>query len=137
LSCALAQKACRGGHTALYLRLPRLFKELQLAHGDGSFSKLMATFAKIDLIVLDDWGLAPLGAEHCRDLLELLDDRHGQRSTLVTSQLPVEHWHEIIGDPTLADAILDRLMHNTYRANLKEKSMRKRHAKLAATTATK
>jgi DNA replication protein DnaC len=136
LACALAQKACREGYTALYLRLPRLFEELQLAHGDGRFPKLMATFAKIDLIVLDDWGLASLGAEQRRDLLELLDDRHGQRSTLVTSQLPVEHWHEIIGDPTLADAILDRLVHNAYRLNLKGESMRKRHPKLAAAATT-
>jgi DNA replication protein DnaC len=136
LACALAQKACREGYTALYLRLPRLLEELQLAHGDGRFPKLMGTFAKIDLIVLDDWGLAPLSAEHRRDLLELLDDCHGQRSALVTSQLPLEQWHEIIGEPTLADAILDRLVHNAYRLNLKGESMRKRHAKLAATAAT-
>ena len=87
-----------------------------------------------DLIVLDDWGLAKLTAEQRRDLLELLDDRHGNRSTLVTSQLPVDHWHDIIGDPTLADAILDRLIHNAYRINLKGESLRKRHAKLTATT---
>jgi DNA replication protein DnaC len=134
IACAMAQKACREGYTALYLRLPRLFEELSLAHGDGRFPKLMAAFAKTDLIVLDDWGLAKLTAEQRRDLLELLDDRHGNRSTLVTSQLPVEHWHETIGDPTLADAILDRLIHNAYRIKLKGESMRKRHAKLTATT---
>ena len=133
IACALAHKACREGYTALYLRLPRLFEELSLAHGDGRFPKLMATFAKTDLIVLDDWGLAKLTAEQRRDLLELLDDRHGNRSTVVTSQLPVDHWHEIIGDPTLADAILDRLIHNAYRVNLKGESMRKRHAKLTTT----
>jgi DNA replication protein DnaC len=134
IACAMAQKACREGYTALYLRLPRLFEELSLAHGDGRFPKLMAAFAKIDLIILDDWGLAKLTAEQRRDLLELLDDRHGNRSTLVTSQLPVDHWHETIGDPTLADAILDRLIHNAYRINLKGESMRKRNAKLTAAT---
>ena len=134
IACALAQKACREGYTALYLRLPRLFQELALAHGDGRFPKLMATFAKTDLIVLDDWGLAKLNAEQRRDLLELLDDRHTSRSTIVTSQIPVDHWHEIIGDPTLADAILDRLVHNAYRINLKGESMRKRYAKLTAIT---
>jgi DNA replication protein DnaC len=134
IACALAHKACREGYTALYLRLPRLFEDLSLAHGDGRFTKLMAAFAKTDLLVLDDWGLAKLTAEQRRDLLELLDDRHGHRSTLVTSQIPVDHWHEIIGDPTLADAILDRLVHNAYRINLKGESLRKRHAKLTSTT---
>lgn len=134
IACALAQKACREGYTALYLRLPRLFQELALAHGDGRFPKLMATFAKTDLIVLDDWGLAKLNAEQRRDLLELLDERHTSRSTIVTSQIPVDHWHEVIGDQTLADAILDRLVHNAYRINLKGESMRKRYAKLTATT---
>ena len=134
IACAFAHKACREGYTALYLRLPRLFEELALAHADGRFTKLMAGFAKTDLIVLDDWGLAKLTAEQRRDLLELLDDRHGNRSTVVTSQLPVDHWHEIIGDPTLADAILDRLVHNSYRINLKGESMRKRYAKLTATS---
>jgi DNA replication protein DnaC len=134
IACAMAQKACREGYTTRYLRLPRLFEELSLAHGDGRFPKLMAAFAKTDLIVLDDWGLSKLTAEQRRDLLELLDDRHGNRSTIVTSQLPVDHWHETIGDPTLADAILDRLIHNAYRINLKGESLRKRHAKLTATT---
>jgi len=134
IACALAQKACREGYTALYLRLPRLFEELSLAHGDGRFTKLIAGFAKTDLIILDDWGLAKLTAEQRRDLLELLDDRHGNRSTLVTSQVPVDHWHEVIGDPTLGDAILDRLVHNAYRINLKGESMRKRHAKLTSTS---
>ena len=133
IACALAHKACRQGYTALYLRLPRLFEQLSLAHGDGRFPKLMDAFAKTDLIVLDDWGLAKLTAEQRRDLLELLDDRHGSRSTLVTSQLPVDHWHEIIADPTLADAILDRLVHNAYRIHLKGETMRKRHAKLTPT----
>ena len=133
IACALAQKACREGYSVLYLRLPRLFEDLGLAHGDGRFSKLMAGFAKTDLIILDDWGLAKFTAEQRRDLLELLDDRHGNRSTLVTSQVPVDHWHEVIGDPTLGDAILDRLVHNAYRIHLKGESMRKRHAKLTST----
>jgi DNA replication protein DnaC len=137
IACALAQKACREGYTALYLRLPRLFEELSLAHGDGRFTKLMAGFAKTDLIILDDWGLAKFTAEQRRDLLELLDDRHGNRSTVVTSQVPVEHWHEVIGDHTLADAILDRLVHSAYRINLKGESMRKRHAKLTPTLDSK
>lgn len=129
IACALAQQACRQGFTTRYLRAPRLFEDLHLAHADGRFPKLMAGYAKTDLIVLDDWGLASLDAAARRDLLELLDDRHGQRSTLVTSQLPVEHWHEVIGDPTLADAILDRLVHSAYRITLKGESMRKRKAK--------
>jgi DNA replication protein DnaC len=137
IACALAQKACREGYTALYLRLPRLFEDLGLAHGDGRFTKLMAGFAKTDLIILDDWGLAKFTAEQRRDLLELIDDRHGNRSTVVTSQVPVDHWHEVIGDHTLADAILDRLVHSAYRINLKGESMRKRHAKLTPTPHSK
>jgi DNA replication protein DnaC len=129
IGCALAHHACRQGYTVRYLRLPRLFEELRLAHADGRFPKLMSTLAKTDLLLIDDWGLTTLDSEARRDLLELLDDRHGQCSTLVTSQLPVEHWHDIIGDPTLADAILDRLVHNAYRITLKGESMRKRQAK--------
>lgn len=129
IACALAQQARRQGFTTCYLRAPRLFENLHLAHADGRFPKLMAGYAKTDLIVLDDWGLASLDAAARRDLLELLDDRHDQRSTLVTSQLPVDHWHEVIGDPTLADAILDRLVHSAYRITLKGESMRKRKAK--------
>lgn len=129
IACALAQQACRQGYTTRYLRAPRLFEELHLAHADGRFPKLMASYAKTDLIVLDDWGLSGLDATARRDLLELLDDRHGHRATLVTSQLPVEHWHEVIGDPTLADAILDRLVHSAYRLTLKGESMRKQKAK--------
>jgi DNA replication protein DnaC len=129
IACALAQHACRQGYTTRYLRVPRLFEELRLAHADGRFPKLMKSFAKTDLIVLDDWGLISLDTNARRDLLELLDDRHGQHATLVTSQLPVEHWHDVIGDPTLADAILDRLVHSAYRLTLKGESMRKRKAK--------
>jgi DNA replication protein DnaC len=134
IACALAHKACREGYTAQYLRLPRLFEDLGLAHGDGRFTKLMAGFARTDLIILDDWGLTKFNAEQRRDLLELLDDRHGNRSTVVTSQVPVDHWHDVIGDPTLGDAILDRLVHDAYRINLKGESLRKRYSKLTTTT---
>ena len=136
IACALAHKACREGYSALYLPLPRLFEQLTLAHADGRYPKLMASFAKTDLIVLDDWGLTKLTAEQRQDLLELLEDRHANRSTIVTSQVPVDHWHEIIGNPTLADAILDRLVHNAYRIHLKGESMRKRYAKLTTTTSS-
>ena len=134
LSCALAQKACRECYTALYLRLPRLLQEMAIAKGDGRYPKLLTTLAKTDVLILDDWGLAKLTAEQRRDLLEILEDRHGVRSTLATSQLPIEKWHDSIGDPTLADAILDRLVHNAYKINLKGDSMRKRKADLTHTT---
>ena len=104
-----------------------------LARSDGRFAKLMAGYAKTDLLILDDWGLAPFTAAQRRDMLELLDDRYGNRSTLVTSQMPVDKWHALIGDPTLGDAILDRLVHNAYRIELKGESMRRRATKLTAT----
>lgn len=130
IACALGHKACREGFTALYVRLPRLLQELPIAKGDGRYVKLMASLAKTDLLLLDDWGLATLSDENRRDLLELLEDRHDRRATIVTSQFPLEHWHEAIGDPTLADAILDRLVHNAYKIILKGESMRKRRVKL-------
>lgn len=126
LACALANQACRQGRSVLYLRVPRLFEDIAIAHGDGRYSKLLTQFAKTDVLVLDDWGLALLTDAARRDLLEILDDRHGHRSTLVTSQLPVTNWHESIGDPTLADAILDRLVHNAHQLTLTGESMRKR-----------
>lgn len=125
LGCAMAHKACREGYSVRYVRLPRLFRELMSARADGSYGKLLSQCAKTDLIVLDDWGITPLSGEHRRDLLEMLEDRYGLRSTLVTSQLPVEQWHEYLDDPTVADAILDRLVHNTYTIKLKGESMRK------------
>ena len=109
---------------------PRFLQELPIAKGDGRYGKLMTTLAKTDLLILDDWGLAPLSDENRRDLLEIVEDRHDCRATLVTSQLPVEHWHEALGDPTLADAILDRLVHNAYKITLQGESMRKRQARL-------
>jgi DNA replication protein DnaC len=125
LACALAHQACREEYTVRYLRLPRLFQDLQISKGDGRYTKLLAALAKTDLIALDDWGIAPLADEQRRDLLEVLEDRHGFRSTLVAAQLPVDKWHAQIGDPTLADAILDRLIHNAYKLPLKGDSMRK------------
>lgn len=127
LACALGHQACREGYTVLYLRLPRLLQELPIAKGDGRYPKLMAALAKTALLILDDWGLATLSDENRRDVLELLEDRHGRSATIVTSQFPVEHWHAALGDPTLADAILDRLLHNAYKIALKGESMRKRH----------
>ena len=128
LGCALAHQACRQGLSALYLRAPRLFDELSLCHADGSFRKRLAAIAKVDLVVIDDFAIAPIGPRERTDLLELLDDRVGARSTLITSQLPIEHWHEYIGDPTLADAILDRLLHSAHKIHLEGESMRKRVA---------
>jgi len=132
IACALAHKACREGYSAQYLRLPRLLEELPLAKGDGSYPKLLTTLAKMDVLILDDWGLSKLNAEQRRDLLEILEDRHDRRSTIVTSQLPINQWQQIIGDPTLADAILDRLVHNAYKINLKGESMRKKKAELTS-----
>jgi len=128
LACALGHKACRDGWSVLYLRLPRLLHDLPMAKGDGRYSKLMASLAKTDVLLLDDWALTSFSDENRRDVLELLEDRHDRRATLVTSQLPVEHWHAALGDPTLADAILDRLVHNAYTIALKGDSMRKRLA---------
>ncbi|MCK5340438.1 MAG: IS21-like element helper ATPase IstB [Desulfobulbaceae bacterium] len=130
LACAFAQKACREGFNALYLRMTKLFENLSLAKGDGRYLKLLTSFAKTDLLVLDDYGLAPLNQEQRHDLLEILEDRHGLKSTLVTSQLPIKHWHEQIGDPTLADAILDRLVHSAHKIQLEGESMRKKKANL-------
>ncbi len=128
ITCALGQTACRQGFTTLYLRLPRFLQDLTIAKADGRYGKLMTTLSKTDLLLLDDFGLTPLSDEHRHDLLEVIEDRHGRRATMVTSQLPVAHWHEAIGDPTLADAILDRLVHNAYKITLKGDSMRKRLA---------
>jgi len=125
LACALAHKACLEGCSALYLRLPRLFEDLRLAKADGRYGKLMLGYAKTDLLVLDDWGLTPMTDPQRRDLLELMEDRYGLKSTIITSQLPVTAWHDAIGDPTLADAILDRIVHNAHKIDMKGESMRK------------
>ena len=130
LACALAHRACMEGYSALYLRVPRLFGELAIARGDGRHEKLLRSYAKADLLVLDDWGLTRLSAEERGDLLEIMEDRYQLRSTVVASQLPLDSWHEVIGDPTIADAVLDRLVHNAYRISLKGGSMRKKSSPL-------
>ena len=129
LACALAHKACREGYRAVYFYGPKLFRELTMARADGSLAKLFKKVAKAQLLVVDDWGLAKLDEQHYRDFLEILDDRQGRGATLVTSQFPVNTWHETILDPTVADAILDRLIHNAHRIELKGESMRKRKTK--------
>jgi DNA replication protein DnaC len=129
LACALAHKACLEGYSSFYARLPRLLPELIIAKGVGTHIKKLNELAKMDVLILDDWGIMTMTAEHKRDLLEVLDDRHDKRSTIVTSQLPIKLWHKSINDDTLADAILDRLVHNAHRIELKGESMRKVRAK--------
>ena len=125
LACALGQRAARSGFTVFYARAPRLLEELRVAHGDGSFGRRLAQLARTDLLILDDFAIAPLGAGERNDLLELLDDRVGTRATLITSQLPISAWHEWLADPTLADAILDRIVHSAHKIALKGESLRK------------
>jgi DNA replication protein DnaC len=129
LASALGHKACRDNRSVLYHRLPRLFEDLDLARGDGRYPRILRSLARADLLILDDWGLEPLDANARHDLLEILEERYGRRSTVVTSQLPVDRWHEIIGDPTYADAILDRLVHNAHRIELEGESMRRTRGK--------
>jgi len=125
LACALGQKACRDGKTVLYHRLPRLFADLDLAHGDGRFPRLFRQLTKVDLLILDDWGPDRLTAGQRRDLMEIVEDRYGTGATAITSQLPVDAWHAVIDEPTFADAILDRLVHNAHRLALDGPSLRK------------
>ena len=125
LGCALGHKACREDFPVLYYRAPRLFAELALARGDGRYAKRLRSLARVDLLILDDWGPEQLTAEQRRDVLEIVEDRYDKRSTIITSQLPVAQWYDVIGEPTLADAILDRVVHNAYRIELKGESMRK------------
>lgn len=125
LACAFGHSACRQGLSTRYFRLSRLLNELTMARGDGSYPKLLQKLAKTELLIIDDWGLAPLADLERRDFLEIIDDRYGQRATLVTSQLPIDHWHDVAGDPTFADAILDRLVHNAHKLILKGGSMRR------------
>jgi DNA replication protein DnaC len=132
LACALAHQACRDGHRACYYYAPKLFRELQNAQADGSLIKLLKRLARAALIVIDDFGVAAVAGKQYRDLLEILDDRHGLGATLITSQFPVDQWHGVINDATVADAILDRLVHNAYRLDLKGESIRKTRAGLNA-----
>ena len=124
LACALAHQAARAGFSVLYVRAARLFDELQVAHGDGSFARRLMQLARLDLLVIDDFAISAIGAAERNDLLEVLDDRVGTRSTLITSQLPVKAWHTYLDDPTLADAILDRVVHSSHKIELKGKSLR-------------
>ena len=125
LGCALAHKACRENRSVLYVRAPKLFDELALAHGDGTFARRAKNLGAVQLLVIDDWGLEPLTAQARHDLLEILEDRYARKSTLVTSQVPVADWHAIIGNATYADAILDRLVHNAHRIELSGDSLRR------------
>jgi len=134
VACALAHRACLDGYTSRYYRLPRLWEELKIAKANGTYSNWLTQLAKIDLLILDDWGLVAPDIERRQDLLEILDDRYQKRSTIVTSQVPVTHWHEHLNDATLADAILDRLLHNSIRFELKGESMRKNQKGLQDTS---
>jgi DNA replication protein DnaC len=124
LACALGHKACRDDRSVLYYRVPRLLDALALARGDGRYPRLLKSLARVELLILDDWGLAPLTSQQGRDLLDIVDDRHGRGSTILTSQIPVKHWHELIADPTVADAVLDRLVHTSHRLDLDGPSLR-------------
>ena len=130
IACALGQQACRKGHRVLYRRVSRLFDELALAHADGSYPRLLARLAKIEVLILDDWGLAPVGPRERRDLNEIMDDRYGSSSTIITSQYPTETWHDHLGDPTTADAICDRILSNAHRVKLAGPSRRKQESNL-------
>lgn len=128
LACALGQKACREDLSVAYYRMPRLFETLALARGDGRYGKLLRSLARVKLLILDDWGPEALTPEQARDLLEIVEDRYDAGSILITSQAPINRWHDMIGIPTLADAILDRLVHNAYRIELSGESLRKQRA---------
>lgn len=129
LACAFAQQACRKGYRATYRRASRLFDEMLLARADGTYVRLLAHLARMDILVIDDWGLEQPNERQRADLLEVLEDRHGLRSTIMTSQLPPEKWHDTLGEPTVADAVCDRVLHNAHRLVLKGPSMRKETAK--------
>jgi len=128
LACALAQHACRRGHSALYQRVPRLGEDLRIRHGNGTFTRWLDTLKATDVLLLDDWGMSAMDAQTRADLLEIIDDRASHRATIITSQLPIEHWHEWIGDQTIADAMLDRLMQNHHRFTITGDSMRRQSA---------
>jgi DNA replication protein DnaC len=135
LACALGHKACREGFSVLYKRAPRLFTDLTQARGEGRLPRLLAALERIRLLIIDDWGPEPLTGDQRRDLLEIVDDRYDKGSLLITSQVPVSRWHEVIGDPTLADAILDRLVHRAHRIDLKGESLRRRLVSAASPAA--
>lgn len=128
IACALAQQACRKGYRAVYRRAPRLFQELALSRADGTYARLLSRFARTDVLVIDDWALSPLSAEQRNDILEILEDRYGNRSTIFASQLDSKRYHDYLGDPTVADAVCDRLIHNAHRVMLSGPSRRKEDA---------
>lgn len=130
IACALANSACRHGHSAHYIRLPRLLQEMNIARSDGSYGKQLIRLAKYAVLIIDDWGLSKLGDKERRDILEVLEDRHGISSTIISSQIPTDKWHDTIGDPTIADAVLDRLVHNAHTITMKGESMRKLMSKI-------
>lgn len=132
LACAMSHTACRQGITVVYHRLPALMQDLDLAHHDGRYKRVMRSLAKAELLILDDFGIVPMSAEQLRDLLEIIDERYQKGSILITSQLPITSWHESLRDPTMADAILDRVLHNAYKIELKGESMRKQRTKIDA-----
>ena len=134
LASALGHKACRDNRSVLYHRVPKLFEELALARGDGRHPRILRNLGRADLLILDDWGLEPLDAAARHDLLEILEERYGRRSTVITSQLPVDRWHEVVNDPTYADAIMDRLVHNAHRIELTGESMRRTRGKQTQTS---
>ena len=131
LACALGHKACRDNRPVLYHRVPTLFAELALGRGDGRYRNLLKTMTRVNLLILDDWGLSPLDAQARHDFLEIVEERYGRRSTIITAQPPVEQWHALIGDPTYADAILDRIVHNAHRIELAGESIRKTRSRTA------
>ena len=134
LASALGHNACRDNRSVLYHRVPKLFEELALARGDGRHPRILRNLGRADLLILDDWGLEPLDAGARHDLLEILEERYGRRSTVITSQLPVDRWHEVVNDPTYADAIMDRLVHNAHRIELTGESMRRTRGKQTQTS---
>lgn len=124
MACVLGNSACRAGISTYYVRLPRLFQELKISRADGSYGKLLQKLSMVNLLIVDDWGLSPLADTERRDFLEIMEDRYNVRSTIISSQIPVEKWHDLIGEPTIADAICDRLIHNAHKIKLTGKSMR-------------
>ena len=132
LACALGHQACRDNRSVLYQRVPKMFTDLALARGDGRHPRLMRAIGGVKLLILDDWGLEPLGPEQRHDLLEIVEERYGRGATLITSQIPVDRWHELIADPTFADAILDRVIHNAHRLKLQGESLRKKAVQTVA-----